>query len=201
MEYFPGIAMLKYIFLLIVYIPFFIISMLLAPLLVLFAVMRDGPADNGHTTAIEPRLPNWLFWFDTTTDNGLWGDHGWRTIHCKSFWGSYFGMIGWLWRNPACGFAWSVLSHMVVPTETFTVTSSGCGLNLDKGQGTQGWFLVRSSAGAFQYRWVKVWAGRQWSFEAGWLLDVYVKEPALMTQRPRAPFSFQPRCVKARAHY
>lgn len=193
--------MVRYLCLLFVYIPFFIFSMLIAPLLPLFAVMRSGPSDNSHTTALEPRLPTWLFWFDTTTDNGLWGDHGWRTQHCPRLWGVHWGMVAWLWRNPACGFAWSVLSHWVNPGETFTVTSSGCGLDLDKGQGTQGWFKIVSNTGAFQFRWVKVWLGRQWSFESGWLLDVYVKEPSLLSQRPRAPFTFQPRCVRARQKY
>lgn len=124
--------MLRYFLLLAIYIPFFILAMLLAPLLPFLAVMRDGPVDNNHGTAIEPRLPHWLFWFDTTTDNGLWGDHGWRTKHCQRFWGTHFGMWRWLWRNPACGFAWSILSYHVAPDETFSVSSSGCGLDLDK---------------------------------------------------------------------
>ena len=193
--------MLRYLCLLFIYIPFFIIAMLLAILLPMFAVMREGPADNGNRVAIEPRLPAWLFWFDTTADNGLWGDEGWRNGHCPRRWGSYLGMVAWLWRNPACGFAWSVLSHMVASNETFSMTSSGCGLDLDKGRGQQGWFKVTSSRGAFQFRWVRNWAGRQWSLEAGWLLDVYIKSPELQLSRPRAPFSFQPRSVKAKQKY
>ena len=193
--------MLRYLWLLFIYIPFFLIAMLLAIVLPLFAVMRDGPADNGHQTAVEPRLPKWLFWFDTSTDNGLWGDAGWRSKHCPGLWGSYWGMVAWLWRNPACGFAWSVLSHLVSSDEQFELTSSGCGLDLDKGRGQQGWFKIRSSRGAFQFRWGKNWAGRQWSLETGWLLDIYIKDPSLKITRARSPFSFQPRCVKAKQAY
>ncbi len=184
--------MLRYILLLAIYIPVFIVAMLIAPVLPLFAVMRDGPIDNNNGTGIGPRLPNWLFWFDTTTDNSLWGDYGWRTGHCPKFWGTQLGMTGWLWRNPACGFAWSILAYEVSPSETFTVTSSGCGLNLDKSRDRQGWFYIKSSGGAFQLRWIKTLLGKQFSLEAGWLLDVYVNDPAMLTTRPRAPFSFQP---------
>ncbi len=184
--------MFKYIGLLIVYIPFFIFAMLSAPILPLFAEMRNGPADNNHTQAVEPRLPNWLFWFDTSTDNSLWGDYGWRTIHCPKYWNTYWGMVLWLWRNPACGFAWSVLAHRLTTGEEFSYTSSGCGLHLDKNRDAKGWFLVRSSEGAFQYRWVRSAFGKQFSLELGWLLDVYINEPALRETRLRAAFQAQP---------
>ncbi len=142
---------------------------------------------------LQPRLPAWLFWFDTATDNSLWGDTGWRTLHCPKRWGTLAGMVGWLWRNPAAGFSWSVIAHAVDLAETFTVTSSGCGLVLDKGQpGQQGWYLVRSSLGAFQFRWVKELGPLQLSFEAGWLLDVYVKDPQAIHYQPKAIFMFEP---------
>lgn len=185
--------MFRYLISLLAYLLFFILSMLVAPFLPFFALMRDGPANNGSITATEPRLPHWLFWFDTTTDNSLWGDSGWRTEHCPNRWGTYFGMLGWLWRNAACGFSWSVIAHAVDLAETFTVTSSGCGLVLDKGQpGKQGWYLVRSNFGAFQFRWVKEWRGLQFNFEAGWLLDIYLKDPQAVHYQPKAIFMFQP---------
>ena len=77
--------MFRYLILLLAYLVFFIVAMLVAPLLPLFATMRDGPADNANKRAVEPRLPRWLFWFDTSTDNSLWGDHGWRTKHCPKY--------------------------------------------------------------------------------------------------------------------
>lgn len=184
--------MFRYLALLIAYLLFFIISMLMAPVLPLFASLRDGPADNANKRAIEPRLPRWLFWFDTSTDNSLWGDTGWRTKHCQDHWDTYWGMVQWLWRNPACGFSWSVIAHAVDLSETFKVTSSGCGLDLDKGRYQQGWFKIVSDRGAFQFRWVKEWRGLQFNFEAGWLLDVYLKDRQAIHYQPKAIFMFQP---------
>lgn len=183
---------MRFILLLAVYLVFYVVAMLAAPLLPAFASMRNGPADNANKEAIEPRLPSWLFWFDTSTDNSLWGDTGWRTKHCPNHWDTYLGMVLWLWRNPAAGFCWSVLAHAVDLAETFTVESSGCGLDLDKGRNQQGWFLVRSNFGAFQFRWVKAWRSLEFSFEAGWLLDVYVKDRQAIHYQPLAHFGFQP---------
>lgn len=184
--------MFRYLFLLVAYLLFFIVAMLAAPVLPLFASVRDGPVDNGSKTAVEPRLPQWLFWFDTSTDNSLWGDYGWRTKHCPDHWHNYWGIVLWLWRNPACGFSWSVIAYDVDLAESFAVESSDCGLDLDKGRQQQGWFRIRSDRGAFQYRWVRECCGRQLSFEAGWLLDVYVKDRQAIHYQPKATFMFQP---------
>lgn len=188
-------SLTSYICLLAVYIVFFVVAMLLAPVLPLFSQMRSGPVNNRGSIAVEPRLPNWLYWFDTTTDNSLWGDSGWRTIHCPGYWDSYWGMVLWLWRNPACGFSWSVAAHDI-SWQIFHLCSSGCSLNLDKGAGQQGWFLIWSNDSAFQFRWVKEWIGLQVSFEAGWLLDVYLKNRQAIIDQPRAVFMFQPRIVR-----
>ncbi len=86
-----------------------VLSMILAPILPLFARMEEGPCDNANATATEPRLPKWLAWFQTP-DNSLWGDKGWQTIHCATQYNEWWGMTKWLWRNHAYGFAWSVLA-------------------------------------------------------------------------------------------
>lgn len=177
---------------LLAYLVFWVVAMVLAPFLPAFAVMRDGPVDNKHKRGIEPRLPPRLSWFDTSTDNSLWGDLGWRTKHCPNHWGSYIGMVCWLWRNAACGFSWSVLAHAVAVDESFSLTSSGCGLDLDKSRRQQGLFKIVSTLGAWQYRWVKEWRGLQFSFEAGWLLDVYIKDRQAIHYQPKAIFMFQP---------
>lgn len=78
--------MFRYLMLLLAYLVMFIVSMLVAPLLPMFALMRAGPADNANKAEVGPRLPAWLFWFDTSTDNSLWGDTGWRTLHCPKRW-------------------------------------------------------------------------------------------------------------------
>lgn len=177
---------------LLLYVVFWAVSILLAPFLPAFAVMRDGPADNNQRQGIEPRLPLWLGWFDTSVDNSLWGDSGWRTKHCPNSWDTYGGMVRWLWRNAACGFSWSVLAQAVSAYESFAVTSSGCGLALDKGRRQQGWFRITTAGPAWQYRLVKEWAGLQFSFEAGWLIDVYLKDSQAIKQQPKALFLFQP---------
>lgn len=190
--------MFRYLILLAAYLVAFLVAMLVAPVLPLFALMRTGPSDNGHQTSVEPRLPSWLFWFDTSVDNGLWGDIGWRTKNCPGGWGTYSGMVRWLWRNPACGFSWSRLAHAVGGAETFELSSSGCGLDFDKGRKQQGWFLIRSSEGAFQFRWVKEWFGLQLLLDAGWLLDVYLKDRQAIRDQPKALFNFDPKIVRAK---
>lgn len=187
--------MTRYVLYLLVYLVVYVVAMLIAPLLVLFGRMEEGLCDNANKTLTEPRLPRWLYWFSTNEDNSLWGDTGWRTMHCPKYWGAYWGMVGWLWRNAACGFGWSVIAHRVSAGETFTVeTSEECDLSLDKSQWRTGWYKIRSSSGAFQFRWVRVVNGRyRFDFEAGWLLDPYVRNmESAMREHPRATFMFQP---------
>lgn len=167
-------------------------AFILAPILPFCATMQFGASDNNHTTEIEPRLPRWLSWFDTSNDNSLWGDLGWRVLHCPALWGTHFGMWLWLWRNPACGFGWNVLSKTVKATDTYEVTSSGCGLDLDKSRNAAGWFLIKSSSGAFQFRWVKTFGTLQLSCEAGWLLDKYITKSDEVSIDPRAPYLGEP---------
>ena len=76
--------------------------------------------------------------------------------------------------------------------ETFAVTSSGCGLDLDKSHSAAGWFLIKSNRGGFQLRWIKTVGPVQFSFEAGWLLDIYVKDEANKIQHPKAIFMCSP---------
>lgn len=185
--------MIRYLFLLCVYIPFYLLAMLLAPVLPLLAELRNGPIDNNNGHGVEPRLSRWLSWFDTSYDNSLWGDHGWRTKHCPKYWQSYIGMVLWLWRNPAAGFCWQVLAAPIHTDTTFTLIDSGNGMNVDKGQGTFGWFKITSNSGYFQYRVVKkLWGDKAWTFECGWLLDNYMKDREARVKHPRAVFQFQP---------
>lgn len=190
--------MIRYCGLLCLYIAFYLTAMLLAPVLPLFAEKRLGPANNSGAQAIEPRLPTWLAWFDTSMDNSLWGDEGWRVKHCPQHWDTYLGMVLWLWRNPAAGFCWSVLSHPLDRYDYFDVSHSGNGLDVDKGAGRYGWYFIQSRSGAFSYRWCKKVGTKVLSFEAGWLLDIYVKNPAERERTPRAPFQFQPQIKTAK---
>ena len=84
-----------------VYVPFLLFAMLVAPLLPAFATVQRGPTDNNNGPMLwEPRLPRWLKWF-MTVDNSLWGDYNWKHAHS----GGYWSQVCWLWRNPAYGFA------------------------------------------------------------------------------------------------
>ena len=58
------------------------LALLFAPLLSYFSELRNGALDNANSFGMAPRLLKQLSWFDTP-DNSLWGDHGWRTKHCK----------------------------------------------------------------------------------------------------------------------
>lgn len=165
-----------------------VIGMILAPVLPAFRVMREGPTDNANSTAVEPFLPDWLFWFSTNVDNSLWGDAGWRTKHCVGCWNTYWGMVKWLWRNCAAGFSWSVLAHRVKPDEQFEYQHSGDGFNVDKSKDVDGWFYVRSETGAWHFRSVKSIGRLKICWESGWLLDVYVKDPQNRLKQPRAVF-------------
>lgn len=177
---------IKYIIFYILSIIMWVLGMLLAPILPLFKVMRDGPSDNKNSFEYGPYLPNWLYWFSTNYDNSLWGDKGWRTKHCPNDWNNHWGMTKWLWRNCSCGFAWSVLAHTVKPNETFTVKVSGNGLNIDKSRPGDGSFMVRSSTGAWHYRVVKTIGKVRFSWESGWLLDVYIKSNTARTEQIKA---------------
>lgn len=181
-----------------IYLVVYLLAMLLAPVLPLFSVMRFGPVNNNGCTAVEPRLPYWLDWFDTSTDNSLYGDSGHRS-RWPRLWDTYAGMVLWLWRNPAAGFCWTAISHEVDLAECFELSDSGNGLDVDKGAGRYGWYFIQSSSGAFSYRWCKKVGTKVLSFEAGWLLDIYVKDASKLQKEPRAPFQFQPQIKTAKA--
>jgi hypothetical protein len=98
-------------------------------------------------------------------------------------------MALWLWRNPAAGFAWSVLAWRIDPAASFDVAGR---LEIDKSRPGSGSCRIRSSDGAFQYRQVIDLAFFRACLEFGWLLDIYVKNPDNLRSAPLAPFSFTP---------
>lgn len=79
-----------------------IVSLFLAPILVLFATKEN-------------KLPKWLSYFDTP-DNYLDGDDGYKNEHApykgvgRVGWERYANRVMWLWRNPAYGLDWTVLA-------------------------------------------------------------------------------------------
>lgn len=149
----------RYAFSVVVYMPFFVLALLAAPFLPLFARPHPGSIDNNNGHAIEPRLPRWLAWFQTP-DNSLLGDSNWKATHD----GSYLAQVQWLWRNPAYGFAWSPLAYMPRSEIAYTLTEAPDGYRID---GTDGSFE---------------WRGKWWVFRlrTGWQLsDLHPGVPAL----------------------
>lgn len=135
-----------------------------------FASKRLGPADNGNSYAVEPRLPKWLAWFDTP-DNSLWGDTGWRTIHCPN-WNSYWGMALWLFRNSSTGFSRSVLASLVHQED---IRWSG-NPHISSDRNVVGVFKASDGNGAWQYKRVFPLAGKFVGINLGWNIDPMVKD-------------------------
>lgn len=96
---------MRYFLYLFGYIPALFVTYLVTPLFPLFAVSRQGPLNNNNSSGLGPRLPKWLYWFDTP-DNSLLGDSKWQVQHS----GTYWNQVCWLYRNSLYGFKWTVLS-------------------------------------------------------------------------------------------
>lgn len=162
-----------------IYLPlalaFEVLAKLLSPLLPLFARPAEGWCDNGSRWLLEPRLPDWLAWFQTP-DNSLWGDTGWRTIHCPNHFDSYLGMALWLWRNSACGFARSVLARTV---QLADVTYAGNPRTSHAGP--YGVFRARAK-GAWQFKWAAPVPGTGWvvQLNLGWQINSMIESGQLV---------------------
>lgn len=189
-------VILYYALFVVMYCIAFIVGMVLAPILPAFAIISPGWLNNHNSYGSEPRLPKWLRWFDTYHDNSLYGDTGWREEHCKKYWNTYVGMVLWLWRNPVAGFCWDVLSFNIydiyVGHKYDGIVVAG-DTGVDKNNTDNGSFLIHYlGTKYFQYRVIKTFGRIKWCFEAGWLLDVYVKDEHSYSTKPKPQFIFQP---------
>lgn len=99
--------MIRWLLSVLAMLAFGLLNLIVAPILPAFREMREGLVDNANGVRVEPRLPTWLSWFDTS-DNSIYGDGGWRTEHCP-YYATYFGMVRWLWRNGGHNFNYQVL--------------------------------------------------------------------------------------------
>lgn len=108
------------------------LAMFLAPILPLFAIHRNT-------------LPKWLSWFQTP-DATLDGDSGFAKIFPIDKYPEYYRRVRWLWRNPAYGFAWTILAYTPKTLEYFWKGS----LTPDTRKGL-GWFLIWQPDGHFQF--------------------------------------------------
>jgi hypothetical protein len=116
-----------------------LLAVILAPVLPLFAVQKDGWLDNHSIWGIGPRLPTWLNWFQTP-DNSLDGDATFQAINGRSYWAK----VKWLWRNPAYSFA---LRYIAAP---YTTKVAGDPTIKDNDNAKAGWCSVHAN-GLFQF--------------------------------------------------
>jgi hypothetical protein len=123
---------------------------LLSPVLPLFAIGRDT-------------LPDWLSWFQTP-DAPLDGDSGFAKLYPPEKWPRYVRRVLWLIRNPAYGFAWSVLAYTPKTLDYFWLGS----LTPATRHGL-GWFFIWQPDGHFEYS-VRAMSlpGRLFYFRFGW---------------------------------
>ena len=126
---------------------------LLSPILPLFAIGRDT-------------LPKWLSWFQTP-DAPLDGDSGFAVLYLPEKWPKYLRRVMWLWRNPAYGFAWSVLAFQ--PTSPDFKWYGTISIDQQRNGEGFGWYFITTPQGYFQFSFRKpMWYGKQLRFRLGW---------------------------------
>lgn len=158
-----------------------LIAVIIAPILPLFASYRMGWCDNHSYEGFEPRLPDWLAWFQTP-DNSLDGD---ATFIVKNGQG-YWAQVKWLWRNPAYAFAIRYIETIKNDT-----TVLGDDSIKDNDGAKAGWCFVRC-AGLFQFTWVKpIGFSRCIYVNLGWNIRGTLHQPK--TASYQATFVFSPR--------
>lgn len=172
---------MKWVALLPLWFIFNALAYLLGPLLPLFARDRIGPADNNHFTSIEPRLPGWLAWF-MTPDNSLCGDRAFAGLHPESYW----SMVLWLWRNPACGFEAGPLGARLGMADHVDI--DGDPLVQDGPAGREGYCLT-SIAGYWNLVRVKRLGSRCLKVDLGWQLKTYAEDQARLLTQPTARYA------------
>lgn len=150
----------------------------LSPLLPLFALGRET-------------LPRWLLWFQTP-DAPLDGDSGFNDPAQHPFIARlprYIRRTLWLIRNPAYGFAWSVLAYQP-RSGTFDWRGS---YPVGKVSG-YGWYMMSQSDGHFQfYTRVKSLFGKQLMFRFGWkIIGLATHGGDNWLERKKFVFTFNP---------
>lgn len=121
-----------------------ILGLLLAPILPLFAVQKEGWMDNHSKWGVGPRLPNWLSVF-MTPDNSLDGDATFERLNGISYWSK----VKWLRRNVAYSFA-----IRYIKGDKKLATYKGNPKIRDNDNAVAGWLFVKSQ-GLFQFTYVK----------------------------------------------
>jgi hypothetical protein len=158
-----------------------LIAYIIAPILPLFAIQKNGWLDNHSVWGIGPRLPTWLNWF-MTPDNSLDGDRTFDQINGRSYWSK----VKWLWRNPAYSVCLKYIN--TIQNQTFV---KGDDSIRDNDNAKAGWVFVRC-AGLFQFTWIApIGNNRCFYFNIGW--NIRGTLHTVPVEAYQATFAFSPR--------
>jgi hypothetical protein len=160
-----------------------LLAVILAPVLPLFSVSKDGWLDNHSSWGVGPRLPTYLDWF-MTPDNSLDGDATFQNLNGISYWSK----VKWLWRNPAYSFA---IRYITAP---YTTSVAGDPTIKDNDNAKAGWCLVHVN-GLFQFTLVApIGFARCIYINLGWNIRALVDDNVQPKPDPyQATFVFSPR--------
>lgn len=127
-----------------------LLCIVLSPILPLAALDRDT-------------LPNWLNWFQTP-DATLDGDSGFAKLFPADEYPKYYRRVRWLIRNPAYGFAWTVLAY--TPQNLDYKWVGSLAPETRKGMG---YFFMWQDNGYFEYSIrIKLTNSKCFYFRCGW---------------------------------
>jgi hypothetical protein len=160
-----------------------LVAVLLAPVMPIFTVQKEGWLDNHSTWGVGPRLPTWLNWF-MTPDNSLDGDATFERLNPPSYWSK----VKWLWRNPAYSFA---LRYLSAP---YATSVHGDKTIKDNDNAKAGWCFVNAN-GLFQFTSVTpIGFSRCIYVNLGWNIRALVDDNVQPKPDPyQATFVFSPR--------
>lgn len=136
-------------------------------------------------------LPSWLMWFQTP-DNSVDGDAGYKSAHApypglQTGWQRYINRVVWLWRNPANGFDWRVLSIETDPTDIVQVRGDSATSNIPGHDGIRMIRLWRTDLAtrlqelvAWEWYYVRRWGQTSYCVRArlGWKIPAQIGKPA-----------------------
>lgn len=160
-----------------------LLSVVLSPILPLFARDSLGPCDNNGYQCVGPRLPSWLRWFQTP-DNSLYGDATFQKLNPPSYW----SMVKWIIRNPGYGFG---VRYLTAP---YTTSVKGDPTIRDNDNARAGHCMVHAN-GLFQFKWIQPIGFQRCIYcNFGWNIMGLVDPGVPVKPDPwEATFAFSPR--------
>ena len=161
-----------------------LLALVIAPVLPLFSVNKEGWLDNHSSWGVGPRLPTCLSWF-MTPDNSLDGDATFAQLNLPS----YLSQVKWLIRNPAYAFG---LRYLVPPYMTVVYGEKTI---KDNDNAKAGWCFIKAN-GLFQFVYIKrIFSTSRCIYVCcGWNIRGLVDDNVVDKPNPwQATFVFSPR--------